>query len=90
MNREQHRTNTLSLEKIVASIKSDNEILAIVNGKYVSRRENDLLLKDSDRAHANLAEKLAVTDKEVATLREHWHGAIAALISKISTQMERK
>jgi hypothetical protein len=106
-NREQHEENkkalktqgdatTAALQQIADRIKSDDEILAVVNGKYVSRRETDLITKESDKTHDAILEKLETANEEIAILRNHWHEKVlesynraVELLTRISIRMER-
>ncbi len=89
-NKKQHESTNTALQVIASRIKSDEEILAVVNGKYISRNENALMIKEADGAHASIREKIQASESEIKTLREQWFGKISELLSKLSMQMERR
>jgi hypothetical protein len=95
-NKSQHESTAKALQAISDRIKSDDEILAVVNGKYVSRRETDLITKESDKTHDAILEKLETANEEIAILRNHWHEKVlesynraVELLTRISIRMER-
>lgn len=88
-NKEKHDYALKEIELLKTQVLSNDEILGVVNGKYISRRENDLMLKESDQAHAQLAQRIVKAEEETQNLRKHWHDSVAMLIQKLIFQLEQ-
>jgi len=88
-NEETHTENKAALQAIEKRLLSDLEILGVVNGKYVSRKEQDLVLRESETQHRHLSEKIETLSKEAAGLRTLWDNSIATLLSNIYAALER-
>lgn len=74
-----------SIKELTAKILSDNEILSIVNSKYQTRREVDLLIKERDEWRAALLQRMAATEAEVIRARDHIH-QMANRLTKIQSR----
>lgn len=48
-----------AIDKKLSVIRSDDEILGLVNGKYLSRREVDLMNVNSDHVHEVLRQEIS-------------------------------
>lgn len=88
-NKEKHAFALKEIELLKAQLLSSDEILAVVNGKYVSRRENDLMLKESDLAHAQLTHRIDKAEEETDKLRKHWHDAVVLMLQRLIYKLEQ-
>lgn len=75
------------LDEISTKIKSDDEILAIVNGKYVRKSEVEMYIKERDEWRGIIKDQINKIDQEILRLRDHNHNQGVALFGAITNSL---
>jgi hypothetical protein len=88
-NREKHTMHFEKFKELEAQIPSDAEILTVVNGKYLSRSEQALMMANSEQQHSRLSDAIAHNAKEIETLRKDWHDRTAGILQGVKDALDR-
>lgn len=76
------------LAKLESSIRSDSDILNIVNGKYQSRREVDIMLTERDQWRKSLDSRIETIEGEINRLRDQNQEATAHTIGTLNRTVD--